>query len=104
MAKGTTAALLNCVRAAAHTIDAGQKSDDAARHLAWSSGTLIGRLERGRKLLRRRLVKRGVALSAGLLAILGDSASASVSPALIQATLRAARGEVRPAVAALISG
>src|SRR5262249_27375580 len=58
----------------------GRTREEAARHLDWTTGTLIGRLERGRKMLRGRLLKRGVALSAGLLAILGDSASANVSP------------------------
>jgi RNA polymerase sigma factor (sigma-70 family) len=45
----------------------GMTRDKAARHLGWSAGAVKGRLEHGRELLRRRLVRRGVTLSAALL-------------------------------------
>src|SRR5207249_201268 len=67
--------------------------------------SLKGRLERGREKLRQRLVRRGITLSAGLLAALGDSAVARVvPPRLVQATLQAAAGRVPAAVAALVHG
>jgi RNA polymerase sigma factor (sigma-70 family) len=47
----------------------GQTQDEAARQLGWSPRTLRRRLGRGRDLLRARLEGRGVALSAGLLAV-----------------------------------
>ncbi len=69
----------------------GVSRDEAARQLGWSLQSLKGRLERGRDKLRQRLVRRGITLSAGLLAALGDSATARVvPPRLVQATLQAA--------------
>jgi RNA polymerase sigma factor (sigma-70 family) len=58
----------------------GKTRDEAAQELGWSTGTLRGRLERGRDLLRSRLVRRGLTLSASLLASqLGSDASAALS-------------------------
>jgi RNA polymerase sigma factor (sigma-70 family) len=83
----------------------GLSRDEAAKQLGWSAGAVKGRLERGRLLLRDRLARRGITLSAGLLAALGDSATAStVPPRLIQATLQAATGRAPAAVAALVEG
>ncbi|MBI1914176.1 MAG: sigma-70 family RNA polymerase sigma factor [Planctomycetes bacterium] len=83
----------------------GVSRDEAARQLGWSLQSLKGRLERGREKLRQRLVRRGITLSAGLLAVLGDSAVASsVPPRLVQATLQAAAGRVPARVAALVHG
>src|SRR5262249_44944220 len=83
----------------------GKSREEAAKQLDWTNGTLIGRLERGRKMLRGRLLKRGVGLAAVLLAVIGDSAAASVSPALIHDTIRAiTRGELAPRVLALLHG
>jgi RNA polymerase sigma factor (sigma-70 family) len=66
--------------------------DEAARLLGWTKGTIIGRLQRGRELLRKRLHRRGLTLSAALFtAILAlGSASAAVPEELTNATLRAA--------------
>ncbi|MBI1914174.1 MAG: sigma-70 family RNA polymerase sigma factor [Planctomycetes bacterium] len=83
----------------------GLSRDEAARQLGSTLQSLKGRLERGRLLLRDRLARRGITLSAGLLAALGDSATASaVPPRLIQATLQAVTGRVPAAVANLIEG
>src|SRR5262249_2168620 len=68
-----------------------------------SGGTIKGRLERGRNLLRQRLVRRGVPLTAGLLVALAHSTARAVSPALIQATV-AAVSEPSARVAALVRG
>jgi RNA polymerase sigma factor (sigma-70 family) len=48
----------------------GKTRDEAAQQLGWSVGSVKGYLERGRKQLRARLERRGVALSAGLLTTL----------------------------------
>jgi RNA polymerase sigma factor (sigma-70 family) len=75
----------------------GLTQDEAARRLACPKGTLKERLERGRELLRGRLVRRGLAPSAALFAALwsreaADAAlSAAVDKAVLgQATARAA--------------
>ncbi|HEY8504540.1 MAG TPA: sigma-70 family RNA polymerase sigma factor, partial [Gemmataceae bacterium] len=44
----------------------GRARDEAAALLGWSVGQVKGRLERGRSLLRDRLVRRGVSLSVAL--------------------------------------
>ncbi len=69
----------------------GKSRDEAAQELGWRTGVLRGRLERGRDRLRDRLTRRGVTLSAGLLAALANTATAcSPSVPLIQATVHAA--------------
>jgi RNA polymerase sigma factor (sigma-70 family) len=61
--------------------------DEAARQLGWSLSTLRRRLERGKELLRARLLRRGVTLAAGLFAgALAPSARAAVSSRLIDLT------------------
>src|SRR5262249_19215993 len=66
--------------------------EEAARQLGWSRGAVKGRLERGRERLRSRLARRGLALSAGLIAagLAGNAASAKVPALLANATLEAA--------------
>jgi RND family efflux transporter MFP subunit len=92
----------------------GKTLEQAAQDLRWTRGTVKGRLERARDLLRKRLTRRGVALSAGsVTAILSPTATA-LPPALVGDTLRAAvvlaagqsaaAGAVSPQVASLIDG
>jgi RNA polymerase sigma factor (sigma-70 family) len=90
--------LLCCVR--------GLSRDEAAAELGITFEAVRWRLERGRALLQRRLAKRGVMLSAGLLAALvgGSRATGGPSAALIDLTVQAGGGVIRPAVAALVRG
>ena len=72
-----------------------------ARQLGWPLGTVRGRVARGRDLLGTRLLRRGVAPAAVLLALsLLSKTSAAVSVRLIEATARAAThvaaGEIVP--------
>src|SRR5438105_3881400 len=93
----------------------GRTRDQAARQLGWSLRTLDRRLERGRELLRRRLTRRGVTLSAALWAVGSsqNSGTAGVPAMLAAATIKAAgstsasamSSEVMSAnVAALVEG
>lgn len=71
----------------------GRSREEAAEILGWSIGSVKGRLERGRQLLRRRLLLRGVSLTVVLAGFqwLPITAQAAVSPVpahLIAATVR----------------
>jgi RNA polymerase sigma factor (sigma-70 family) len=78
----------------------GKTRDEAARQLGWGLGVLRGRLDRGRELLRARLLRRGLSLSAPFLAVgLAGPASALVPAELIGATVAAATGAAPAAVA-----
>jgi len=69
----------------------GRTRDEAAQQLGWSVGVLRGRLDRGRQLLRARLARRGVALSAALLPLgLAGTSEAALLPELLCTTVRAA--------------
>src|SRR5205823_11133263 len=69
----------------------GLTNEAAARRLGCPKGTVLSRLARGRELLRRRLVRRGLGLSAvGLAAALTvRECSAAVPAALAESTVRA---------------
>src|SRR5262245_39872543 len=69
----------------------GLTRDEAARRLGLCLNRLRGRLDYGRSLLRHRLTRRGVTLSAVLLAgLLAREASAGVPALLVVSTVKAA--------------
>jgi RNA polymerase sigma factor (sigma-70 family) len=70
----------------------GKTHESAARELGCPSGSMSHRLARGRELLRQRLSRRGLTLTAGLVGTaLAERAGATTMPArLLQSTLRTA--------------
>jgi RNA polymerase sigma factor (sigma-70 family) len=70
----------------------GRAVDQAARQLGWSLRTMERRLQHGRKLLRGRLARRGLSLSAPLASamLVQDAAAATVSAGLVGSTIRLA--------------
>jgi RNA polymerase sigma factor (sigma-70 family) len=65
----------------------GLTQEEVARQLGWTPGLVKGRLERGRKLLRTRLTRRGLSLPA---ALLGTTLAQGTAPAaLVASTVRA---------------
>jgi RNA polymerase sigma factor (sigma-70 family) len=89
----------------------GRSCPEAAGQLGWPVGTVKSRLARGRARLRTRLVRRGLAPSAGALTALtaGEAATAAVPTTLAATTARlaarAAAGEAATGtVAALTKG
>jgi RNA polymerase sigma factor (sigma-70 family) len=70
----------------------GKTHATAARELGCPSGSMSHRLTRGRELLRKRLVRRGLTLTAGMLgtALVEKAAATTVPPSLVETTLRSA--------------
>jgi len=70
----------------------GKTHHEAARILGLPVGTVSSRLVRAREKLRKRLVRRGLSLSAGAVGTVcaHDAAQAAIPPALVAATSRAA--------------
>jgi hypothetical protein len=70
----------------------GKTHEEAASQLGWPSGSMSRHLARAHDLLRERLTRRGVALSAGLLtAVVEEKAMAATVPtALCDSTVKAA--------------
>jgi RNA polymerase sigma factor (sigma-70 family) len=83
----------------------GKSRDEAAAELGTSTNVVKGALERGRSRLRSRLQRRGIALSAGLLAAVDAATGSAVPPAWVDSVVSfAGPGRVRPAVSALANG
>jgi RNA polymerase sigma factor (sigma-70 family) len=73
----------------------GKSTQEAARVLGCPRGTVLSRLARARQRLRRRLARRGLALSVAVLSAKLSQLSASAAPPppeVVAATLHAARG------------
>src|SRR5262249_53579298 len=68
----------------------GRSQEEAARHLVWAKSTVRGRLDRGREHLRRRLARRGMALSAVWCAADLALRTPAIKAALMNSVVRAA--------------
>jgi RNA polymerase sigma factor (sigma-70 family) len=80
----------------------GKSQEEAASQLGWSKGTTRGRLDRGRDQLRKRLARRGLALSAvlGAAALGASPVPAALAASVVGAAPLSASGGVAVAVSA----
>jgi RNA polymerase sigma factor (sigma-70 family) len=69
----------------------GKSIEQVAQELAWPPGTVSGRLARGKEMLRRRLLRRGITLAGGVAAglLVPDLGAVIVPDTLLRITLRA---------------
>lgn len=82
----------------------GKTRDEAAEALGWKITTFRGRLEDGRQRLRTRLTRRGIELSAALLAVSAGVDGLAIGDALVESTVRAAGGAATGVVRELARG
>jgi RNA polymerase sigma factor (sigma-70 family) len=80
----------------------GKTNEEAAQLLGCPKGTVLSSLSRARERLRKRLIRRGLTLSSGLLAtvLAQNTAAAAVPPALVSTTVKAALSFVASEAAA----
>jgi hypothetical protein len=84
---------------------AGKTQQETADELLCSKDTVKRRLNRGRELLRLRLTRRGVALSAATsIPVVAEGAAPAVPPGWIPGAVEAARGTASSPVATLVEG